>query len=440
MPRLSTHIANRKPTAIRRAGLLFAERRDGCESISVAEGNVSLPMHPAMIKRLHNLNAPGSPFSQGVVRYTQTVGLPETREAFKKVIRASGCDTEGLNVQITSGGSQAMELLTIACSGKAGDDDMPLLLIDAAYTNYRYFAKRLGRRVFSFPRRLNRDGQFTLPDIEEIEDLIQKERPNALVVIPYDNPTGQLYTQEMMVSLAKLCVKYDMWMISDEAYRELYYVEGGRAVSIWNISEEEVPGLRGLRVSIETASKVWNGCGLRLGALVTDNAKLYSSLLAENTVNLCTNAISQYIFGALNELSLEELQAWFVKQRGYYKPLIKKFSRDMYEALPGVILGSTDASLYTVVDFRDLVNEKFCIEDFVVWCASEGFVEEDGKKVTVLCAPMPEFYNAESMEENLGRTQVRIAFIEKPEKMARIPGLLGKLFTQYLNAHPELKK
>lgn len=440
MPRLSTHIANRKPTAIRRAGLLFVERKDGCEAISVAEGNVSLQMHPAMIKRLHNLQAPGSPFAQGVVRYTPTIGLPEAREAFLKILRASGCDTEGLSIQITSGGSQAMELLTIACSGRSGEDDMPLLLIDAAYTNYRYFAKRLGRRVLSFPRRLNDDGQFTLPDIEEIEALIQKERPNALVVIPYDNPTGQLYTHEMLINLAKLCVKYDMWMISDEAYRELYYIEGGRVVSIWNISEEEVPGLRGLRVSVETASKVWNGCGLRLGALITDNAKLHSSLLAENTVNLCSNAISQYVFGALSELSLEELRQWFVRQRGYYKPLIKKFIHDMYEALPGVIVGSTDASLYTVVDFRNLVNESFNIEDFVVWCASVGYAEEDGKRVTVLTAPMPEFYNAEDMQDNLGRTQIRVAFIEKPEKMARIPGLLGKLFRQYLQTHPEIKK
>ena len=194
-----------------------------------------------------------------------------------------------------------------------------------------------------------------------------------------------------------------------------------------------------MRVSIETASKVWNGCGLRVGALVTDSLELHKRLVAENTVNLCTNAIGQWVFGALAHLTKEELSEWFEHQRSYYKPLMQNFNRAMREILPGVIVSRADASLYEVVDFRQLVSDKFCTDDFVVWCAREGYIlDKDGNKVTLLSAPMPEFYNAENLADNLGRTQLRVAFVESPENLEKVPHLLSELFRSYLKLHPEL--
>ena len=327
------------------------------------------------------------------------------------------------------------------CCGNIGSEERPVLLVDAAYTNYRSFAQRLNRRVVSMARRLDSSGHFNLPSLHEIEKIIVKEQPSALVVIPYDNPTGQLYTHQMMVDFAKLCVKYDLWFISDEAYRELHYVDGvDSPISVWGITEEEVPGITGHRVSLETTSKAWNGCGLRVGALITDSEELHKRLVAENTVNLCTNTIGQWIFGAIAHLNSEEIHAWFNKQRRYYKPLMQNFNRDMRQALPGVVVSRADASLYEVVDFREIVNEKFNTDDFVVWCASEGYVEREGKKVTLLTAPMAEFYNVPKLEDNLGRTQLRVAFVETPENLARVPDLLSSLFREYMRLHPELKK
>lgn len=441
MPKLSNHVAERRPSAIRNASAKFAERKDGCEAVNVAIGNVSLPMHPAMVERLNNLDRPDSPFRSGVVCYAPTVGMPEARQAFANVLQCSGFDVKKLHVQISDGGSQGMELLMTGCCGDIGSEDRPVLLVDAAYTNYRSFAQRLNRRVVSMARRLDSSGHFNLPSLHEIEKIIVKENPGALVVIPYDNPTGQLYTHQMMVDFAKLCVKYDLWFISDEAYRELHYVEGVNSpISVWGITEEEVPGITGHRVSIETTSKAWNGCGLRVGALITDSEELHKRLVAENTVNLCTNTIGQWIFGAIAHLNSEEIHAWFNKQRRYYKPLMQNFNRDMRQALPGVIVSRADASLYEVVDFREIVNEKFNTDDFVVWCASEGYVEREGKKVTLLTAPMAEFYNVPKLEDNLGRTQLRVAFVETPENLARVPDLLSSLFREYMRLHPELKK
>lgn len=439
--KLSDHISNRQPSAIRKASILFTQREDSCKALNVAIGNVSLPMHPAMIERMFNLDGDGSPFAKGVVRYSGTIGLDETRQAFKKILEASGYDVDKLNVQITDGGSQAMELVLTSCCGPVGEEDCPVLAIDAAYTNYRAFAQRLRRKVISFSRYLDESGKFELPEFAKIEELIIKERPSALIVIPYDNPTGQLYSQEMFNELAALCVKYDMWMISDEAYRELYYVDGvEKAVSVWSISEEDVPGITGRRLSIESTSKVWNACGLRVGALITDNVELHKLLVAENTVSLCTNVIGQWIFAAMNKLTLAELREWFCKQRDYYKPLMEKFCTDMRASLPGVIVSSAQASLYEVVDVRELVNEDFNADAFVVWCASEGYIEEAGEKVTLLTAPMSEFYSEKDLRKNYGRTQMRIAFIEMPELMSKVPTLFAQLFRKYLQVHSEFTK
>ena len=135
-----------------------------------------------------------------------------------------------------------MELITIGCCGPAGTKDQPLLLIDAAYTNYMTMAKRLGRSTVSVQRILQPDGTFTLPDIEEIERTIIEHKPGGLVVIPYDNPTGHFYDKKSMIALAQLCVKHDLRMISDEAYRELFYVNEP-ATSIRGITNQEVPGI-----------------------------------------------------------------------------------------------------------------------------------------------------------------------------------------------------
>lgn len=430
-PQLSQHLCTRNPSAIRIAGIKFASRTDGTEAVNVAIGNVSLPMHPAMIERLRNMAGPDSPFRDGVVRYAPTVGTDEARSAFLNVIAASGCSTEGLHCAITDGGSQAMELLIVATCGAAGSKDRPLLLIDAAYPNYKSFAERLGRATVSLGRTLEESGCFTLPEMSEIRRLLAEEKPGAMVVIPYDNPTGHLYDQETMVELARLCVEHNLWMISDEAYRELYYT-GGKPSTIWSITEEQVPGITGRRISIETASKVWNACGLRIGALVTDNHELHVRCVAENTAALCSNSLGQYVFGALAHQSHEQLQEWFGRQRAYYKGMMEGFARRVKELIPGILVGRPAASIYTVVDLRHLVGPDFDSLEFVLWCAQEGAVELDGRRQTLLTAPMPEFYVGRTETWNPGRTQLRIAFVEPPESMEKVPSLLAGLLEQYL--------
>jgi len=428
---MSRHFAGRRPSVIRAAQIEFLKRTDGTRDLNVAIGNVSLPMHPAMQRRLRTLGEPGSPFAEGVVPYSLTRGEPWANAAFLNIIASSGFPTGGLHTQVTEGGSQAMELMIVGCCGPAGSDERPLLLIDAAYTNYTAFAARLGRRTVSITRTLARDGRFSLPALEEIRALVERTRPGALVVIPYDNPTGQLYAPGTMVDLARLCVEFDMWMVSDEAYRELHYV-GDRAVSVWGITERDAPGITGRRISIETASKVWNACGLRIGGLVTDNEDFSARAVAENTANLCSNMIGQWIFAALAEESHADLRAWYDRQRDYYRGMLADVTVRLRDLLPGVIVSRPDASLYSVVDVRDIVPADFEALDFVLWCAREGVLEIGGEKLTLLTAPMAGFYSCAPGRDNPGRTQMRIAYVQPPDRMRLVPDLLAALLERYL--------
>ena len=429
-PEISAHFKNRTPSAIRLAQIKFAERKDGTAAINTAIGNVSLPVHPSMQNRMYNLNADSSPFRNGVVKYSVTVGFEETNNAFLNIIAASGFNTEGLYSQITNGGSQAMELIILGTCGAAGLSEKPLMMIDAAYTNYNAMVNRLGRSYVSIKRDMQENGRFSLPEIHEIENKIIREKPGALVVIPYDNPTGQFFNREIMKKLAGLCVKYNMWLVSDEAYRELHYT-GEPVSSIWALTNKVVPGIEGRRISIETSSKVWNSCGLRIGAIITDNREYHQKSVAENTADLCPNVIGQYIFGALAHEKHDDLQNWFSTQREYYRGMLRRLTEDLKKNLPGILVSSPDASIYSVVDVRNIVKPGFNALDFVMFCASEGKTVIDGKDLTLLVSPLSGFYNMENGDKNPGDTQMRIAYVETPENMKKVPDLFTALLKQY---------
>ncbi len=430
MPILSKYFEGKHPSPLRLATIEFAKRSDNVKAINTAIGNVSLPMHPAMKKRMFNLDAADSPFKDGVDPYTLTVGTEECQEAFLNAVRASGFNTDNLHVQITDGASAAMEMIILGCCGPPKSGERPLLVIDPSYTNYKLMADRTDRKIVSMKRKLQDDGKFTLPDLDEIKSIIEKHKPGAMVVIPYDNPTGHFYDQETMIKLAKICVEHDLWMISDEAYRELFYT-GQEPSSIWGITNNEVPGIEGKRIGLDTSSKVWNACGLRIGAIITDNEEIYEKSVAEYTANLSPNSIGQYIFGAIAHEKVEDLQKWFEEIRGYYKDLMADVSSELKNKIPDLIVSSPDSAIYSVLDVRKLVDDKFNAKDFVLYCAKEGKTDINGESMTLLVAPMDDFYNMENGDASPGRTQMRIAYVAKPEEMKLVPELFSKLFEQY---------
>jgi aspartate aminotransferase len=422
---LSDYYSARKPSAIRSAQIAFANRKDKVTGINAAIGNVTLPMHPAMQKRAFSLASAASPFKNGAVSYTSTVGQDETRNAFKNIIASSGFSTKDLLVQITDGGSQAMELVILGTTGKIKGKNRPLLLIDPAYANYPSMAARVKHSVVVVNRTLKKDGTFAFPSLVTIEKTIKKYRPSAIVVIPYDNPTGNFYSQSILDSIGKLAVKYNMWLISDEAYRELVY-DGSQPSSVWGIEQSKVPGIMGRRISIESASKVWNACGIRIGAIVTDNSQFHQQSVAEATANLCPSAIGQYIFGSLAHISHQKLNQWYARQRQYYSKVMSQTVSQIKRLIPKAIITTPSASIYSVIELKHTTKPGFDTLEFMSWCASQGKVKIGSTSYTLLVAPMRGFYYGGG-----GSTQIRLSYVETPEKLAKIPQLLASLLEEY---------
>lgn len=286
-------------------------------------------------------------------------------------------------------------------------------------------AKRLSRRTVSITRNMRDDGIFEFPNIEYIESIINRKNPSAMVIVPYDNPTGQLIAQNQLESLAMLCVKHGMWLISDETYRELYYINKS-PVSVWGLNG--VPGIEGRRISIESASKIWNACGLRIGALVSDNKEFIEKVGLESTANVCPNVIGQYIFAALAKESKRNLKSWFEKQRRYYGKLISYTCLQIKANIPRVIISRPDASLYSVLDFKN-VSSAFDASDFVNFCVKHGRVEYNGKYYTILMTPLANFYK----NSKFGKSMVRLSYVDTPNKVKLIPVILKGLLSQYLS-------
>jgi len=416
-PAMSDHFARRSPSVIRLAQIEFMKRRDGVEAINLAIGNVSLPMHPAMSRRMRALGK-GSPHARGVVRYTPSVGTEEANRAFLNTIAAGGFPTRGLYSQVTDGGSQAMELAVLGTCGRVKGRHRPLMLIDPHYTNYIAMAQRTGVRMVSIRRELRDDGTFTLPDFGDIERALRRHRPGAIVVIPYDNPSGQFTPQRDLDRLARLATTHDCWIVSDEAYRQLVYT-GERPSSVWGAS-----AARGRRISIESTSKVWNACGLRVGALVTDNARFHEQSVAEYTSNLCANALGQHIFGAIAHEPASRLRGWFDRQRAYYRKLMGDFARALQRRIPGIVVSRPDAALYSVVDVRKVARPGFDAMEFVRYCARRGRARVGGRELTLLVAPMEGFFLS---RRDLAKTMMRLAYVESPERMRLVPELFERL-------------
>ena len=429
-PRISKHYQNRKPSAIRKAQILFDTRFDknGIDVINLAIGNISLPMHPIMIEALKSLSSNYSPFKNGVVKYTASVGSRNCQDAMIHYINAELKNdiSDVVKCVITDGGSQAMELMLLGVCGPSSDN--PILFIDPTYTNYIEFCKRLSIPYEIYSRKINDDGSFSEINIDHIRKIINKNKPSGIVIIPGDNPTGQQLSQEKIFDIAKVCVEKDLWLISDEAYRNLYFTDSGQT-SIWEINEEILPGILGRRISIESASKIWNACGLRIGSLATDNNSLHSKVVSEYTANLCANAIGQYVFSSILKLSKSEIIYWYKKQKLYYYELMSELRKGLISALPGIIVSNPQTGLYLIIDFKYICDSNFDIENFIEYCATIGKCKIKNKYYTLLLAPMTGFY----FDQKDGRTQARIAIVEQKNKLKLVPVILSELINKYFD-------
>lgn len=422
-PNISPYFNQLNPSPLRGARQLAAKRKDKVTIIDASIGSVTLPTYPAIKKRLFNLS-PG--FKSGSLPYTPTEGTHEAQTAFINIYKALGINLKGLDITITASGSLAMQYVMLGVVSKK----KPLAAFGPVYANYLSYGQRFNLPVVSLNRYLSNDGVFSIPNQSEIESFIKKTKPGALLVIPADNPTGAYFTQERLNFLAKLAVKYNLFLVSDEAYLGLYNQKDKQPSSIWRTN---VPGIKGRRIGIHSASKNMNGCGLRIGAVITDNQELAQSILYCASADLCAGIVDQYLFGALAKEPKKNIQKFLKDLRTYYYSMMTQFRDTLIKEIPDLIISQPAASIYQVIDFKNLRLKNFKALDFINWSSSHAKVKINNKSYLFLTAPMSGFYQKQKGQKNPGDTQVRVAFVQPKKDMLLGAKVLAEQLKQYLS-------
>ncbi|HEV7573624.1 MAG TPA: pyridoxal phosphate-dependent aminotransferase [Thermoanaerobaculia bacterium] len=335
-----------------------------------------------------------------VLEYSPSTGTPAFLDSLRQYyMKRVGVPIETRQILATTGGSEAILFSFIACANE-GDD---VLVLEPFYANYRAFATMAGLNIVPVTSR-GRDG-FHLPPREVFERALTP-RTRIVIVCNPNNPTGTVYTRDELEMLAGFCRDHGLFLVSDEVYREFVY-DGRKAVSALELKDAD-----DFVVVVDSLSKRYSACGIRLGALVTRNGEVYDACLRMAQGRLSPPGLAQFI--AVGAAGLGE---------EYTRAIVDEYQRRrdvLYEGLrtiPGVELAKPEGAFYCVpkLPVRDT-------EDFAVWLLTE--FEHDG--ATVMIAPASGFYASD-----LGKSEIRIAYVLKEEDLRTSIELLRIALEQY---------
>jgi aspartate aminotransferase len=335
-----------------------------------------------------------------VLEYSPSTGTPEFIRSLKRYYeRRLGLQLENNQILATTGGSEAILFAFLACANE-GDD---VIVVEPYYANYKAFATMAGLNLVPVTSR-NRDG-FHFPPLHIWERALTP-RSRMVIICNPNNPTGTVYTPEELEMVAAFCRQHGLFLISDEVYREFVY-DGHRAISAL-----ELEGMEDLTIVVDSLSKRYSACGIRLGSLVTKNAEVYDACLRMAQGRLSPPGLAQFIAVGAETLGEE-----------YTTDIVNEYRRRrnvLYEGLtsiPGVELQPPEGAFYCMPRLP-VANA----EDFCVWLLSE--FEHEG--ATIMLAPANGFYASD-----LGKSEVRIAYVLKEEDLRHAIELLRVALQRY---------
>ncbi|MCB9018146.1 MAG: pyridoxal phosphate-dependent aminotransferase [Paludibacteraceae bacterium] len=335
-----------------------------------------------------------------VIEYGPSDGLKSLRVKLAKYYHEFNIDVTENDIIITTGGSEAVNFAFMSCLDP-GDE---IIVPEPAYANYTAFAIGAGAIVKPVVSTIE-DG-FALPPIEKFEELITPRTKGILICNP-NNPTGYLYTRNEMNKIRDLVKKYDLYLFSDEVYREFCYT-GAPYISAFHLKgiEENV-------VLFDSVSKRYNECGLRIGALVTKNEALRKSVMKFCQARLSPPLISQIIA----EASIDTPKDYMLEMYNEYVER-RKFLIDGLNRIPGVYSPIPMGAFYTVAKLPIDDADKFC-----AWLLSD--FQYEGQ--TIMMAPASGFYTA----KGLGKDEVRVAYVIEKEDLSKALFVLRKALEVY---------
>ena len=335
-----------------------------------------------------------------VLEYSPSDGLLSLREKLRIYYKRFNIDVDVDDIIVTTGGSEAVLFAFMACLDP-GDE---IIVPEPAYANYMAFAISAGAKIVTVPSTI--DDGFALPAVEKFEELITPRTKGILICNP-NNPTGYLYTMKEMLQIRDLVKKYDLYLFSDEVYREFCYT-GAPYISAFHL-----PGIEEQVVLVDSVSKRYNECGIRIGALITKHPEL-----KKNVMKFCQARLSPPLLGQIvAEASIDATPEYMLATYNEYVER-RKFLIDQLNKIPGCYTPIPMWAFYTVVKLPVDDDDKFC-----QWCLSD--FELDGE--TIFMAPASGFYTTPGM----GRDEVRMAYVLNKEDLARAMKILDAALKAY---------
>lgn len=335
------------------------------------------------------------------VSYTNSAGMIELRQGLvEKYYKKIGIDLTVPEILVTVAGSEAVDVaLQVTCD--AGDE---LIVMEPYYTNYNTFCFMNGITLKAVHTDI-REG-FSVPDMARFEELITP-RTKAILISNPGNPTGTLYTKEQMLALGEIARKHDLFLISDEVYREFCYTDEP------HFSAMNIPGLEQNVILVDSVSKRYNLCGCRVGCIASHNKEVMAAVLKYAQARLCPP-----VYGQLAALgALDTPDSYFAAVREEY---IRRRDAmvDGLNAIPGVYSPRPMGAFYTVAEMPVDDGERFAR-----WMLEEFRI--DGE--TVMVTPAASFYKT----PGFGRNHVRIAYVLEVPKIKRALHILEEGLKAY---------
>ena len=335
-----------------------------------------------------------------VLEYSPSEGILSFRKKLVEYYHKFNIDVCTDDIIITTGGSEAVFFSFMACLDP-GDE---IIVPEPAYANYMAFAISCGAVIKTISSTI--DEGFALPSVEKFEALITP-RTKAILICNPNNPIGYLYTRKEMNQIRDLVRKYDLFLFSDEVYREFCYT-GAPYISAFHLE-----GIENNVILVDSVSKRYSECGIRIGALITKNKQV-----RENVMKWCQARLSPPLIGQIMaEASLDTPEEYM---RDVYDEYVerRKFLIDGLNQIPGCYSPIPMGAFYTVARLPIDDADKFC-----AWCLEEF----DYEGQTIFMAPASGFYTT----PGLGKNEVRLAYVLKKEDLAKALVVLEKALETY---------
>jgi len=394
MPQISTKGRIMPPSPIRKLAP-FAEqaKRKGIKVYHLNIGQPDIPTPQIGMEAVRNNDLT-------VVEYSHSMGIETLRMQLAQYYRDRAIDVDHNQIIITNGGSEAISMTMMACLNHYEDIIVP----EPFYANYYGFSTVAG--VGLKPLKSVIENDFALPPVEELEQSINAAT-RAIMICNPNNPTGYLYSRAELEKIAEIAVKHDLFLISDEVYREFCY-DGKKHYSIM-----EINGLEKHAVLIDSMSKRFSACGIRIGALVTRNTELIETALKFAQARLSPPTFGQILAESALTSPPEYYQAVYNEYIERRNTLVNGLNQ-----IPGVYSPMPGGAFYTMA--RLPVDDA---EKFSQWMLSDFHY----KHQTVMLAPGSGFYST----PGLGKNEVRIAYVINKTDIENAVECIARALEQY---------